>query len=125
MSWAITIRRVRAHARRSRQLPKNPIPEMRKRPYHLLGQAALLVVIWGTIFEVGLRVQQYFGPLYDLEMASISLSWKSDVVNHRPAPEDQTMRIYGDLTGFSYNRAYDANGIRIVDDMEWLDGFAH
>ena len=98
---------------------------MRKRPYHLLGQAALLVVIWGAIFEAGLRVQQYFGPLYDLEMASISLSWKSDVVNHRPAPEDQTMCIYGDLTGFSYKRSYDANGIRIVDDRELLAGCAH
>ena len=106
-------------------MPKNPIPEMRKRSYHLLGQAALLVVIWGAIFEAGLRVQQYFGPLYDLEMASISLSWKSDVVNHRPAPEDQTMCIYGDLTGFSYKRSYDANGIRIVDDRELLAGCAH
>src|SRR6266480_1777073 len=125
MSWAITIWRVRAHAGRGRPLPKNPIPEMRKRPYHLLGQAALLVVIWGAIFEAGLRVQQYFGPLYDLEMASISLSWKSDVVNHRPAPEDQTMCIYGDLTGFSYKRSYDANGIRIVDDRELLAGCAH
>jgi lysophospholipase L1-like esterase len=96
--------------------------ETGKRPYHLLGQAALLVVMWGAIFEAGLRTQQYFGPLYDLEMAKINLNWKSDVLNHKPAPEDQHMCIYGDLTGFSYKRSYDENGVRIVDDRELLAG---
>jgi hypothetical protein len=72
--------------------------------------------VWAVIFEIGLRMQQYFGPLYDLEMASINLDWESNVLNHQPTPEDQNLCIYGDLTGFSYKRSYDANGIRIIDD---------
>ena len=93
-----------------------------KRGFHLLGQAALLVVTWGVIFEIGLRIQQYFGPLYDLEMANINLKWESDVLNHKPAPENQNLCIYGDLTGFSYKRSYDPNGIRIIDDTALLAG---
>jgi len=50
-----------------------------KRWFHLLGQAALLLLTWAVVFEVGFRLQQYFGPLYDLEMANINLNWKSDV----------------------------------------------
>src|SRR6266849_858861 len=91
-----------------------------KRCFHLLGQAALLVIMWAVIFEIGLRMQQYFGPLYDLEMANINLNWESDVVNHQPTSEDQNMCIYGDLTGFSYKRFYDTNGIRIIDDTTLL-----
>lgn len=87
-----------------------------KRLVHLLRQAALLVIVWAVIFEIGLRMQQYFGPLYDLKMASINLDWESNVLNHQPTPEDQNLCIYGDLTGFSYKRSYDANGIRIIDD---------
>jgi hypothetical protein len=87
-----------------------------KRLFNLLGQAALLVIAWAVIFEIGLRMQQYFGPLYDLEMASINLDWESNVLNHQPTPEDQNLCIYGDLTGFSYKRSYDANGIRVIDD---------
>ena len=87
-----------------------------KRLVHLLRQAALLVIAWAVIFEIGLRMQQYFGPLYDLEMASINLDWESNVLNHQPTPKDQNLCIYGDLTGFSYKRSYDANGIRIIDD---------
>ncbi len=87
-----------------------------------LGRAALLVITWAAIFEVGLRMQQYFGPLYDLEMANINLNWESDVVNHQPEPENQNLCIYGDMTGFSYKRLYDANGIRIIDDTALLDG---
>lgn len=93
-----------------------------KRLFHLLGQAALLVIMWAVIFEIGLRMQQYFGPLYDLEMASINLNWKSDVVNHQPTPEKQNLCIYGDATGFSYKRSYDTNGIRIIDDTALLAG---
>jgi hypothetical protein len=93
-----------------------------KRLFHLLGQAALLVVTWVVIFEVGFRMQQYFGPLYDLEMASVNLNWESDVVNHQPTPENQNLCIYGDLTGFTYKRSFDANGIRIIDDRELLAG---
>jgi hypothetical protein len=87
-----------------------------KRRFHLFGKAALLVMTWAVIFEIGLRIQQYFGPLYDLEMASVNLNWESDVLNHQPTPENQNLCIYGDLTGFSYKRSYDANGIRIIDD---------
>ena len=93
-----------------------------KRFLHFLGQAALLAVSWLVIFEIGFRVQQVFGPLYDLEMASVNLNWESDVVNHQPTPENQNLCIYGDLTGFSYKRSFDANGIRIIDDRELLAG---
>jgi hypothetical protein len=93
-----------------------------KRPFHLLVQAALLVVSWVAIFEIGLRAQQYFGPLYDLQMKNVGLDWESDVLNHKPEPENQNLCIYGDLTGFSYKRSYDTNGIRIIDDAELLAG---
>ncbi|MBA2398165.1 MAG: hypothetical protein H0V72_05625 [Bradyrhizobium sp.] len=87
-----------------------------KRGLRLLGQAVLLVITWVAIFEIGFRLQQYFGPLYDLEMASVNLDWQSDVLNHQPTPRDQNLCIYGDLTGFSYKRSFDANGIRITDN---------
>ena len=84
--------------------------------------ASCLLFCWGAIFEIGLRAQQYFGPLYDLEMANASLDWESDVLNHVPDPRNQNMCIYGDLTGFSYKRSYDANGIRVIDDKEISGG---
>jgi hypothetical protein len=93
--------------------------------FHLLGQAGLLVIMWAIIFEIGLRMQQYFGPLYDLEMANANLNWESNVLNHQPAPESQNLCIYGDLTGFSYKTSYDANGIRIIDDTALLAGCRH
>jgi hypothetical protein len=43
-------------------------------------------------------------------------------LNHKPAPENQNLCIYGDLTGFSYKRSYDSNGIRIIDDTALLAG---
>ena len=43
-----------------------------KRTFHLLGQAVPLVLLWAAIVEIGFRMQQYFGPLYDLDMASIN-----------------------------------------------------
>jgi len=91
----------------------------------LVGQSALLVVTWTAIFEIGLRIQQYFGPIYDLEMQNIDLNWESDVLNHKPEPENQNLCIYGDLSGFNYKRLYDANGIRIIDDKELLAGCRH
>jgi len=93
-----------------------------KRSLRLAGQVALLLATWAAIFEIGLRLQQYFGPLLDLEMASVSLNWESDVLNHKPAPENQNLCIYGDLTGFSYQRNFDSNGVRIIDDRKLLDG---
>ena len=91
-----------------------------KRLVHPLGQAVLLAITWTVIFEIGLRMQQYLGPLYDLEMASINLDWESDVVNHQPTPENQNMCTYGNSSGFSYKRSFDANGIRIIDDTALL-----
>src|SRR6476646_2562428 len=91
-----------------------------RRLFHLLGQAVLLVIVWGVVFEFGFRLQQYFGPLYDLEMTGINPRWESDVVNHQPTPENQNLCIYGDSTGFSYKRSFDANGIRIIDDKALL-----
>ena len=76
-----------------------------KRPVRLLGSAALLVSIWMVIFEAGLRMQQYFGPLYDLEMANVNLDWESDVVNHQPVSQNQNLCFYGDLTGFTYKKS--------------------
>ena len=93
-----------------------------KRLFHFLGQTALLVVLWAAIFEIGLRMQQYAGPLYDLELASVGLNWESNVLNHKPEPENQNLCIYGDLTGFSYKRSFDAIGIRIIDDTALLAG---
>src|SRR5712671_2175436 len=93
-----------------------------KRLFHLAAQAGLLVLIWAGIFEVGLRTQQYFGPLVDLELKNVGLNWESNVLNHKPEPENQSLCIYGDLTGFSYKRAFDANGIRIIDDKALLEG---
>jgi hypothetical protein len=91
-----------------------------RRPVHLLGKAVLLAISWIAIFEIGLRVQQYLGPLYDLEMAGINLDWESDVVNHQPAPQSQNLCIYGDSSGFSYQRSFNADGIRIIDDTALL-----
>ena len=76
--------------------------------------------VWVAIFETGFRLQQYFGPLYDLEMADINPNWESDVVNHQPTSENQSLCIYGDSTGFSYKRSFDVNGIRIIDDKALL-----
>ena len=90
--------------------------------FRFLGQAVLLAVSWAAIFEIGLRMQQYFGPLYDLEMANINLNWESNVLNHQPEPENQNLCIYGDLTGFTYKRSFDANGIRIIDDTALVAG---
>lgn len=96
-----------------------------KRLFHQLGQALLLAIVWIAIFESGFRLQQYFGPLYDLEMADVNLNWESDVVNHQPTPEKQNLCIYGDSSGFSYKRSFDANGIRIIDDRRLLADCRH
>ena len=70
-----------------------------KRWFRFLGQAATLIITWAVIFEVGLRMQQYFGPLYDLEMTNVDLDWESDTLNHKPEPHEQNLCIYGDITG--------------------------
>jgi lysophospholipase L1-like esterase len=97
-------------------------PPRSRKPLRLLWQAMLLVVCWAAIFEIGLRAQQYFGPLYDLELANVDLSWESDTLNHVPAAKNQHLCIYGDLTGTTYQRAFDNNGIRIIDDAALLGG---
>jgi hypothetical protein len=91
-----------------------------KRLFHLLAPAMLSIIMWVAIVETGFRLQQYFGPRYDLEMADINLNWESDVMNHQPMSENQNLCIYGDSTGFSYKRSFDANGIRIIDDKAQL-----
>ena len=85
--------------------------------HRLIGQSALLVITWAAIFETGLRMQQYFGPLYDLEMANVDLNWESDVLNHKPEPKNQNLCIYGDLTGFN-TRAHPAKQRRYDGDRQ-------
>jgi hypothetical protein len=50
----------------------------------------------------------------------MSLDWESDVVNHQPVSQNQNLCFYGDLTGFTYKRVSDANGVRIIDDEALL-----
>ena len=89
-----------------------------KKWLHLLGQATLLIISWSIIFEIGLRTQQYFGPLYDLDMASVNLDWLSDVVNHQPVSGQLVGRtIWGGV-----KVSHDDNGIRIINDKEMLAG---
>jgi hypothetical protein len=95
---------------------------LQRRP-RLLGQAILLIISWSVIFEIGLRLQQYFGPLYDLDMASVDLNWVSDVVNHQSTSGNRRLvgrSMYGDLDGFTYKVSYDENGIRKINDKELL-----
>jgi hypothetical protein len=107
-------------------LGKRPL----KRYLHLFRQTTLLIICWGLIFEIGLRVQQYFGPLHDLDMASVNLNWLSEVVNHRPDSESRRLvgtklvgrNMYGDLDGFTFKESYDDNDVRIIDDQELLAG---
>ena len=66
--------------------------------------------------ELGLRLQQWLGPLYDLALKGETLDWYSDVVNHKPVPH-QLQRfegevIYGSHAGFTYTLEYDDNGVR-------------
>lgn len=66
--------------------------------------------------ELALRLQQWWGPVYDLEAHATNMDWYSDVVNHR-APKHlvETFKgksVYGDLAGFSYTLEFDDHGIR-------------
>jgi lysophospholipase L1-like esterase len=86
---------------------------------------AMLIISWSVIFEIGLRLQQYFGPVYDLDMARFNLNWLSDVVNHKPISQKQRLvgrSMYGDLDGFTFKVSYDDNGVRIINDEELLAG---
>src|SRR5215469_3628008 len=108
------------------RLRKTPL----RRWLYILSQAILLIISWAFIFEIGLRTQQYFGPLYDLEMKSVNLNPQdlnsySDVVNHRPISgifQLMGRTKYGDLDGFTFKRSYDDTGVRITDDKEFLAG---
>ena len=100
-------------------------PPPLKRYLHLFRQTTLLIICWGLIFEIGLRLQQYFGPLHDLEMASFNLNWLSEVLHHRPDSENRRLvgrKMYGDLNGFTFKEFHDDNGVRIIDDKELLAG---
>jgi hypothetical protein len=55
-------------------------------------------------------------------MRNVDLNWESDVLNHKPEPENQNLCIYGDASGSNYDRLYDPNGIRIIDDKALLAG---
>ncbi len=84
-----------------------------KRTFHLLGQAVPLVLLWAAIVEIGFRMQQYFGPLYDLDMASINLNWESDVVNRQPTPEQSGHGVWPALrTGMDSGRSLAARYLR-------------
>src|SRR4029079_2623108 len=50
---------------------------------------------------------------------------ESGLLHHGRAPHEQNLCIYGDLTGFSYQRSFDANGIRVIDDAPLLAGCDH
>src|SRR5215472_10359671 len=99
------------------RLRKTPL----RRWLYILSQAILLIISWAFIFEIGLRTQQYFGPLYDLEMKNVNLNREdlnsySDVVNHRPI--SGTFQLHG----ITFTRSYDDTGVRIIDDKEFLAG---
>src|SRR5258705_12226720 len=58
-------------------------------------------------------MQQYFGPLYDLDMASINLNWESDVVNRQPTPEQSGHGVWPALrTGMDSGRSLAARYLR-------------
>ena len=83
------------------------------RTFHLLGQAVPPVLLWAAIVEIGFRMQQYFGPLYDLDMASINLNWESDVVNRQPTPEQSGHGVWPALrTGMDSGRSLAARYLR-------------
>ena len=76
----------------------------------------LALVLCLAAVEGALRLQQWWGPIYDLALRGETLAWYSDVVNHKPTP-NQVERfvgesIYGGHADFSYSLGYDVNGIR-------------
>jgi lysophospholipase L1-like esterase len=88
---------------------------MRKPLRTAIEWGATLVLCLAAV-EGALRLQQWWGPIYDLALRGETLAWYSDVVNHKPTPR-QVERfvgesIYGPHAGLSYALEYDDNGIR-------------
>src|SRR5262245_51356441 len=81
----------------------------------------IYVIFLAIIVEITLRIQQYIGPIEDLEMQNVSMEWQSDVLNHKHAHKEEyvlSLRdVYGKYAGFAYTAFYDSNGLRIY--REW------
>jgi hypothetical protein len=77
---------------------------------------AIIFVVSLLLIEIALRMQQYFGPIYDLQFDDVTLDGLSDVVNHKPLRKNTRKlsgsSIYGEFDGYEYNFYYDAIGIR-------------
>jgi lysophospholipase L1-like esterase len=79
-------------------------------------QWALLIISLFIFFEIALRVQQYYGPLYDLRFNDITSEGLSDVVNHKPLRKQNhklsNVKMYEEYNGYEYTNRYDENGVR-------------
>lgn len=79
-------------------------------------QWAVVALLCLAAAELALRLQQWWGPLYDLEANSANYDWYSDVVNHRPVRHSVHTFIgksmYGTLDGASFTEDFDELGIR-------------
>ncbi|HTR85839.1 MAG TPA: hypothetical protein VMI56_15270 [Reyranella sp.] len=78
--------------------------------------SAVLLVLGLVTAELALRLQQWLGPVYDLETRGANMDWYSDVVNHKaPRHLVETFKgkeVYGALAGFSYVLEFDDHGVR-------------
>jgi lysophospholipase L1-like esterase len=79
-------------------------------------QWAVVALLCLAAAELALRLQQWAGPLYDLEERSANFDWYSDVVNHRPVRHSvhtfTGKSMYGALDGVTYTEDFDELGIR-------------
>lgn len=79
-------------------------------------QWAVVALLCLAAAELALRLQQWWGPLYDLEVRSANFDWYSDVVNHRPLRHSvhtyTGKSMFGALDGSSYTEDFDELGIR-------------
>ena len=77
---------------------------------------SVVVVVTCVLLEIALRLQQYFGPIYDLKFDDITSEGLSNVVNHKPLPKSFSklsgFSMYQDFDGYEYATYYDSNGIR-------------
>jgi len=76
----------------------------------------LIVLVNLLLLEGLLRLQQVLGPVYDLEMASVTRETFSDDLNHVPLPlETWTLRrreVFGGHAGHTYVIPRDSLGVR-------------
>jgi len=79
-------------------------------------QWAVVALLCLAAAELALRLQQWWGPLYDLEANSANYDWYSDVVNHRPVRHSvhtfTGKSMFGALDGVTYTEDFDELGIR-------------